>query len=93
MNSQMDAIYDLKRSTKEKESEQLRNNEEASKRILASATGKRKDRSDDDYDDDASGISGGPKRPRNNVQAIELDNGLEAFGGSIEKSEASRLSI
>lgn len=33
------------------------------------------------------------KRLRNNVPAIELGNGMEAFGESIEKSEAARLSF
>lgn len=91
MKGQMDAAEELKRKEEESETDQRKKKEEAAKRILANATGGKRKMKEDEEDSDECGTPRGPKRQRFGGTSVESNNGLEAFGGSIEKSEAARL--
>lgn len=88
IKSQMEAVEALQHTEKEKESEQRRRKDEAAKRVLSSANGIL-----DVEDDQIINTPRGPKRQRTNGPTFEFNNGLEAFGASIEKSEGARMSL
>lgn len=90
MKSQIDSVQDLKRKEEEREHDQRKKKEEAAKRILANASGRRKKHMEyNDSDNDET--PRGPKRQRMASSAFDTENGLQAFGSSIEKSETARL--
>lgn len=87
----MDSMKDMKKKN-ENENYQRKKKEEAVRRILSNANGKRSI----DIDGAVSNIEGTPggsKRRRMNGEAIQTDKGLKAFGGSIEKTEAAHLAF
>lgn len=88
----MNAMKEVIKKKDEKENDQHKEKEETAKRVLADASGKKEIDNFDD-DSDIKDTTRGPKRRCMNVEAMETDNGLDAFGGSVEKGEAARREI
>lgn len=86
----MEAAESLKHVKQKKEMGQRCKKEDVAKRILASANGNTQQAFDIDEKDDGK-TPHGPKRQRIRASLNDVENGLEAFGSSVEKSEAARL--
>lgn len=73
--------------------EQLCKKEETAKHVLASKSGVTLQVIKSNDDDAKQGTARGPKRQCLCGSAIYVDNALEAFGSTIEKSEAARMEL
>lgn len=93
MKSLVDAVDALKQSKQAKESEQRQKMEEQARRLHASANGKNQKRRYSNEEDEKTHTTHGLKCQRTGGPPIDLNNGFEAFGGSIEKSKAACFSF